>query len=122
MKNKRAGFALKTFVGATFISSLLLLVASCSALNSEFGLTDPTLPSQVGVSNSPQDTVPISDQLTAAAPVVQSVVPAPWGTLIAAMMNLAATGAAAFATFHARASASSSADAAASSASQKTSA
>lgn len=72
-------------------TSAAITVTSCSTLQKEFS-------QPAGTSDVP----PVTAQLQAAAPVVAGVIPPPWGSLIAALMNLAGTGAAAFATFHAR--------------------
>ena len=77
-----------------------LFLTSCGTLRTEFN-------SPAGTTNAP----PISTQLTIAAPYVAAAVPLPWGAMIAALMNLAATGAATVAAFHARSAAASSASA-----------
>jgi len=48
---------------------------------------------------------PAANQLREGAAVVGSVVPEPWGLMVAALMNLLSTGAATIATFHARSTA-----------------
>jgi len=75
---------------ATLVAVTLTGV-SCAALKTEF--TKPTV-------DSPPP--PIVAQLDAARPIVAGIVPEPWGSLVSGLMGLAATGAAAFATFHAR--------------------
>ena len=119
MKNK----LLPLIVLACLTSSVALTLTACGSLRTEFlgpppaqptvttnyapvipGSTAP--PVAVSITSTPAPapasvTPPISDQLRAAAPVVGAVVPQPWGGLAAALMNLLATGAAAFATFRA---------------------
>ena len=104
------------------ISSITLLCLSCAALKNEFGINPG--PGNMTTNGVGQVNVqpPISAQLNQAAPVVQATVPEPYGTLIAALLNLAATGAAAFATFHARSAAASAQTASASSAASSASA
>jgi hypothetical protein len=100
----------------TLLTSLTLTVCSCAALKSEFLGPQPAppaittnavtgavtiTPTQVPVSVIP----PISAQLSQAAPIVSALVPAPYGSLLAALMNLLATGAATYATFRAGTSA-----------------
>lgn len=76
------------------VATVVLFCSACAALKTELG---------VGV--QPTNNPPLAVQLNTAAPVVAAVVPTPWGTLLSAVLNLMATGAAAFATFHARAAA-----------------
>ena len=119
MKNK----LLPLVVLACLTSSVALTLTACGSLRTEFlgpPPAQPTLvtnyaaattgstapPVAVSITSTPAPapssvTPPISDQLRAAAPVVGAVVPQPWGGLAAALMNLLATGAAAFATFRA---------------------
>ena len=103
-------------------TSVTLITIGCGTLQREFlGSPQPVAlleSNQLPVTVTP----PITEQLRAAAPFVETYAPAPWGGLVAAAMNLLATGAASVATFHARnaavqsaASAKSSASAAASS-------
>ncbi len=74
----------------------------CAALQSELTPSTPAVTNAVtGVVTPPGPPVATA-QLQSAATVAAAVVPEPWGTLIAAALNLLATGAAAYATFHAR--------------------
>ena len=73
------------------IISVCLFCSACSSLKSEFGLDTTS-------TNTP----PISQQLNTAAAVSQEAIPAPYGQLLAGLLTLISTGAAAFATFHAR--------------------
>ena len=97
---------------ACLVSSVTLTTLGCGSLKREFlgsALPPPTITTNAVtgvVTSTPAPapasvTPPISDQLRAAAPVVAAVVPQPYGSLAAALMNLLATGAAAFATFRA---------------------
>jgi hypothetical protein len=114
---------LPLLVLACLTSSVALTLTACGSLRSEFlgpppappTLTTnyaPTIPGStappvvVSITSTPAPapvsvTPPISDQLRAAGPIVNSLVPQPYGALAAAAMNLLATGAAAFATFRA---------------------
>lgn len=83
-------------------SSAVLCLSGCAAIKKEFFSQPVVTTNSQGTLSFTVPTPPITDQLRAAAPIVEASVPAPWGTLVAALMNLAATGAAAFATFHAR--------------------
>ena len=124
MKNQ----LLPLVVLASLVSSVTLSITGCGALRTEFlgpppgpptlttnyapAITGSTAPPvAVSVTSTPAPapasvTPPISDQLRAAAPIVAAVAPQPYGSLAAALMNLLATGAAAFATFRAGSAAS----------------
>lgn len=86
---------LEIIVLVSLASSLALTSVSCAALKSEFTTT--------GTTNA---VPPVTTQLSAASTVAGEVLPAPYGTLTAAILNLIGVGAAAFATFHARRAAS----------------
>jgi hypothetical protein len=100
----------------TLFTSITLSVCSCSALKSEL-YGQPVQPAVIATNTAtgvitmkpavydPSTVPPIVPQLQAASQTAGMVVPQPYGSLIAALLNLAATGAAAFATFHARNSA-----------------
>ncbi|MEI6871628.1 MAG: hypothetical protein WCL08_05040, partial [Verrucomicrobiota bacterium] len=101
MRSKTADLLL-VFVSMLFLSSLLLFECSCSAVKHEFGLDVKYPTATPGHVTPPPVNPPISQQLAAAADITGTLVPTPYGTLAAAVMNLLATGAAAFATFRAR--------------------
>jgi hypothetical protein len=83
------------FALATLVSSLSLCAVSCGTLQKEFSSPD-------GGKSPP----PISNQLNAASALAAPIAGAtPLGSLVIVAMNLAAAGAAAFATFRARAAA-----------------
>ncbi len=73
------------------LTSLSLSVISCGTLKSEFTKPTPTAGDPPAVA-----------QLHEAASVAAVALPGPSGMLVAAIINLLATGASAFATFHAR--------------------
>lgn len=108
---------------ACLTSSIVLTLTACGSLRTEFlgpppapptvttnyapaipGSTAPPVPVSVTYTPAPAPvsvTPPISDQLRQAAPVVAALGGPGYGTMAAAIMNLLATGAAAFATFRA---------------------
>lgn len=108
---------------ACLTSSIVLTLTACGSLRSEFlgpppapptavtnyapaipGSTLPPVPVSVTYTPAPAPasvTPPIAEQLRAAAPVVAVAGGPVYGSLAAALMNLLATGAAAFATFRA---------------------
>ena len=90
------------FAVACLATSLCLLAGACSSLKSEF-LSSPTTNAVTGaVSPAVSNVPPIVPQLTEAAGVAGACLPAPWGGLVSGLLTLAASGAAAFASFHAR--------------------
>ena len=97
---------------ACLTSSIILAASGCAAVKREFLSQASPGPGIVSTNGPLSVTPPITEQLNAVAPIVEAAVPAPWGGLIAAAMNLLATGAAGFATFHARNASASSAAAA----------
>jgi len=92
-------------------SSAVLCLSGCAAVKKEFFSQPVVTTNSQGTLSFTVTNPPITDQLRAAAPIVEASMPAPWGTLVAALMNLVATGCAAFATFHARSAAVASRDA-----------
>ena len=104
--------ALPLFMAVTLLCSVAFTVSGCAAMKHELGIdTAQTATAQTNQPGAPIF-VPLSNQLQTVAPIVQQVIPEPWSTLISSVLNIAATGAAAFATFHARRAAASSATAA----------
>lgn len=97
------------------VCSVSLLTSACGSLKSEF-LSSPATNAVTGVVTPATATAPpVVPQLQEAAAVAGSVLPAPWGSLVQALLLLAAGGASAFATFHASRAAVASAAAVASS-------
>jgi len=90
------------FAVACLAASLCLLSSACSSLKSEF-LSAPTTNAVTGaVSPAVSNLPPIVPQLNEAAGVAGACLPAPWGGIVSGLLTLAASGAAAFASFHAR--------------------
>lgn len=98
------------------LTSVTLFITACTALKSEFLGTPPAGTVITNAALQTTQPPPITGQLQAAAQIAQEAAPAPYGSLIAAALNGAATLAAAFAAFHARSAAASSATAATASA------
>lgn len=100
-----------------FLTSVTLFISACAALKSEFLGTPPAGTVITNAALQTTQPPPITGQLQEAALIAQEAAPAPYGSLIAAALNGAATLAAAFAAFHARSAAAASATAATASAS-----
>ena len=82
--------------------SLCLFGSACSTLKSEFGLTPTPAMTSTNDNGQIQITPPVVPQLDQAAAVAGAVLPPPWGSIVSGALTLMASGAAAFATFHAR--------------------
>lgn len=104
-------------LAAATLLSASAFFTGCSALQSELTPSTPAVTNAVTGVVTPPGPPPAATQLQGAAVVAQEAVPAPYGTLLAALLNLLATGAAAYATFHARQAAVSASSAAQASAS-----
>jgi hypothetical protein len=84
------------------VTSLSLTVVSCGTLKKEFLSPSENAPPATLATNTLFSPPAIVAQLQQGSQIAGEVLPSPWGGLVSSALLLLSSGAAAFATFHAR--------------------